>query len=136
MVLAAESNLEVILPMSGLRSRSITAGIRVHGRRVRRHYSERRSGGQCVHVEAEPGVVIVVATWMLDPVACAGMAVGAPRVAVSALIDLHHLLAERGSRRSLPRTIRSSSWRSMMSPRPIASLPTTARASSAWLSIP
>jgi hypothetical protein len=32
---------------------------------------------------------------MLDPVACAAMAIGAPRVAVSALIDLHHLLIER-----------------------------------------
>jgi hypothetical protein len=37
---------------------------------------------------------------MLDPVACAAMAIGAPRVAVSALIDLHHLLIERGFRRS------------------------------------
>jgi hypothetical protein len=29
-----------------------------------------------------------------------GMAIGAPRVAVSALIELHHLLIERGFRRS------------------------------------
>ena len=47
-----------------------------------------------------PGVVIVVAAWMLDPVACAGMALGAPRVAVSALDELHQLLIERGFRRS------------------------------------
>jgi hypothetical protein len=40
-------------------------------------------------------VVTVVAAWMLDPVTCAAMAIGAPRVAVSALIDLHHLLIER-----------------------------------------
>jgi hypothetical protein len=46
------------------------------------------------------GVITVVAAWMLDPVACAGMAIGAPRVAVSALVDLHHLLIERGFRRS------------------------------------
>jgi hypothetical protein len=45
-------------------------------------------------------VVIVVAAWMLDPAGCAGMAIGAPRVAISALVDLHHLLIERGFRRS------------------------------------
>jgi len=38
---------------------------------------------------------------MLDPVACAGMAtIGVPRVTVSALLELHHLLIERGFRRS------------------------------------
>jgi len=47
-----------------------------------------------------PGVVTAIAAWMLDPVACTGMAIGAPRVAVSALVDLHHLLIERGFRRS------------------------------------
>jgi hypothetical protein len=35
---------------------------------------------------------------MLDPIACAGMAIGAPRVTVSALSELHHLLVERGFR--------------------------------------
>jgi hypothetical protein len=45
-------------------------------------------------------VVIVAAAWILDPVACAGMALGAPRVAVSALDELHRLLIERGFRRS------------------------------------
>jgi hypothetical protein len=47
-----------------------------------------------------PGVVIVVAAWMLDPVACAGMVFGAPRVILSALIELHQLLIEHGFRRS------------------------------------
>jgi hypothetical protein len=51
----------------------------LYGRRVRRQYVERRAGGEVVHVEAAPGVVIVVAAWMLDPAACAGMALGAPR---------------------------------------------------------
>jgi hypothetical protein len=38
---------------------------------------------------------------MLDPMACAGMAtIGPPCVSVSALLDLHHLLIERGFRRS------------------------------------
>jgi len=48
-----------------------------------------------------PGVVTAIAAWMLDPVACAGMAtIVAPRVAVSALLDLHRLLIAGGFRRS------------------------------------
>ncbi len=39
----------------------------LHGRRLRRHYGERRSGDDVVHVEAAPGIVMVVAAWMLDP---------------------------------------------------------------------
>src|SRR5712672_321059 len=54
----------------------------------------------CTHVEVAPGVVIVVAAWMLDPAACAGMELGAPRVAVSALAELHRLLVEVGFRNS------------------------------------
>src|SRR6266568_1668078 len=47
-----------------------------------------------------PGVATAIA-WMLDPVACAGMAtIVAPRVALSALLDLHHLLIAGGFRRS------------------------------------
>jgi len=46
-----------------------------------------------------PGVVTVIAAWMLDPVVGSGMAtIGAPRAAVSALIDVH-LQIERGFRR-------------------------------------
>jgi hypothetical protein len=44
----------------------------LYGRRLRRQYIERRASGEVVHVEAAPGVVIVVAAWMLDPAACAG----------------------------------------------------------------
>src|ERR1700694_6005108 len=72
----------------------------LYGRRVRRHYSEQRVAGRCVHVEAEPGVIISVAAWMLDPVACAGMEIGVPRATVAALSDLHQLLIERGFRGS------------------------------------
>jgi cytosine/adenosine deaminase-related metal-dependent hydrolase len=67
---------------------------------VRRQYAERRVGGDVVHVEVSPGVVVVVAAWMLDPAACAGMGFGAPRVAIPGLVELHHLLIERGFRRS------------------------------------
>jgi hypothetical protein len=73
----------------------------LYGRRVQWSYSEQRVAGQVVHIEALPGVVTAIAAWMLDPVACAGMeTIGAPRVAISALFELHHLLIERGLRRS------------------------------------
>jgi hypothetical protein len=42
----------------------------------------------------------VIAAWMLDPIACAGMEIGAPRVTVPALVELHTLLIEGGFRRS------------------------------------
>jgi hypothetical protein len=71
----------------------------LHGRLVRRHYSEDRLAGRFVHVEVAPGVVTVFEAWMLDPVACAGMELGPPGVSTAALADLHHLLIERGSRR-------------------------------------
>jgi hypothetical protein len=45
-------------------------------------------------------VIIVLAAWMLDPAACAGMEIGAPHAEAAALIDLHRLLVERGFRRS------------------------------------
>ena len=35
-----------------------------------------KSRSSVVHVEALPGVVTVVAAWMLDPVACTGMEIG------------------------------------------------------------
>jgi hypothetical protein len=37
---------------------------------------------------------------MLDPAACAGMSLGAPRVTLATLAELHQLLTERGFRRS------------------------------------
>ena len=74
----------------------------LYGRRVRRQYVERRASGEVVHVEVAPGVIIVVAAWMLDAAACAGMALGSPRVSVLALVELHQLLTERGFRRSSP----------------------------------
>ncbi len=63
-----------------------------------RRYVERRACGKVVHVEVAPGVVIVVAAWMLDSVPCAGMGFGAARAAISALVELHHLLIESGFR--------------------------------------
>jgi hypothetical protein len=79
--LAAKGNLPFILPMSGKKSRFITV--------VRQEYSEQRTGGRVVHVEAAPGVIIVLAAWMLDPAAYAGMELGAPHADIATLSDLH-----------------------------------------------
>ncbi len=43
-------------------------------------------------------MVTAVPAWMLDPAACAGMEIGSARVALSALLDLHHLLVALGFR--------------------------------------
>ena len=58
----------------------------------------RRAGDDVVHVGVALGVVTVVAAWMLDAAACAGVEIGAPRVAAPALTDLHRLLATLGFR--------------------------------------
>ncbi|MBI2319779.1 MAG: hypothetical protein HYU75_22965 [Betaproteobacteria bacterium] len=57
---------------------------------------EQRDTGQFVYVEVGNGVATMVAAWMLNPVVCAGMMLGTPRVTVRALLDLHRLLVERG----------------------------------------
>ena len=51
-----------------------------------------------VHVEVAPGVVTVIAAWMLDAAACACMEIGPARVAAPALADLHRLLTTLGFR--------------------------------------
>ena len=38
------------------------------------------------------GVVVTIADWMLDPVVCAGMPMGTPRVDLAALVELKRLL--------------------------------------------
>ena len=70
------------------------------GRRVRIERTDNRKAGRFVHVEVLPGVVTVVAAWMLDASACIGMEIGAPRVSLAALHDLDDLLKRRGFRRS------------------------------------
>ena len=72
----------------------------LHGRRLRRQYSERRANGEVVHVEVSPGIVTVVPGWMFDPAVCARLGFGGPRVTVSALAELHDLLTSLGFRRS------------------------------------
>jgi hypothetical protein len=72
----------------------------LHGRKVRQLYAERRSGREVVVVEAEPGVALVLAAWMLDPAICATMSLGAPTIDVAGLTDLDRLLKALGLRRT------------------------------------
>ncbi len=55
-----------------------------------------------MHVDAAPGVVKVVAAWMLDSAECSAMELGEPRVTVAALSDLHRLLVDRHLRANSP----------------------------------
>ena len=52
--------------------------------------SERRAN--FLKVQGPAGIVVSIAGWMLDPVICAGMTMGAPRVDLAALIELERLL--------------------------------------------
>ncbi len=70
------------------------------GRRVRQLYREQRSGREIAVVESEPGAAIVLAAWMLDPVACAGISFGRPMVDLAGLADFHRLLKTLGLRRT------------------------------------
>ena len=72
----------------------------LHGRKVRHLYAERKSGREVVVVEAEPGVAIVLAAWMLDATTCATMSLGPPTVDVAGLADLDRLLKALGLRRT------------------------------------
>jgi hypothetical protein len=59
-------------------------------------WSESRATGHLVFVEAAPGIITLMAEWMLDPVICADMELGTPRVAVEALINLQRQLRDGG----------------------------------------
>src|ERR1700746_1395012 len=72
----------------------------LHGRKVRQLYAERRSGRDVAIIEAEPGVAIVIAAWMLDPAICAAMSLGSPTVDIIGLTDLDRLLRTLGLRRA------------------------------------
>lgn len=54
---------------------------------MRRQFSEQRAAGEIVHVEVTPGIVIVLAAWMLSAAACEGMELGSPRASLAALGD-------------------------------------------------
>ncbi len=89
-----------ILPVSGGDGVGRDRWHPLHGGRLRRHHVEARQTGALAHVESAAGVVVAIAAWMLDPVACVGMEPGPPRVSISASAGRHDLLAQRGSARS------------------------------------
>ena len=65
------------------------------GRKVLVRRMEQRATGQFLSVQGPAGIVVSIAGWMLDPVICAGMTVGAPRVDLAALVELERLLIGR-----------------------------------------
>jgi hypothetical protein len=68
--------------------------------RVRR--VEQRATGLFLKVQGPAGVVVSMAAWMLDPVTCAGMTMGAPQVDRAALMELDQLLIDKGRNRRSP----------------------------------
>ncbi|MCF6101867.1 MULTISPECIES: hypothetical protein [Mesorhizobium] len=61
-----------------------------------------RADGRIIHLVVAPGHVITAPAWMIDPVACAAMDLGPPRVSLAALLELNKLLIERRFRRGSP----------------------------------
>lgn len=98
----------------------------LHGRTLRRHYSEQRADGEVAHVEVAPGIATIVPAWMLNTVACSSMEMSEPRVTISALADLHHLLTTLRFRRSSPANVLQETRRKAIST-PVASRPTPAK---------
>lgn len=62
------------------------------GRKVLVRRVEQRATGQFFRVQGPAGIVVSIAGWMLDPVICAGMMIGEPRVDLAALVELTRLL--------------------------------------------
>jgi len=54
--------------------------------------SQIAGGGAGSADELVTGVVVSIAGWMLDPVVCVAMAMGAPRVDLATLVELKRLL--------------------------------------------
>jgi hypothetical protein len=51
-----------------------------------------RATGQFLTVQGPAEIVVSIAGWMFDPVACVRMTIGAPRVDLAALIELEQQL--------------------------------------------
>jgi hypothetical protein len=62
------------------------------GRKVLVRRVEQRATGQFLKVQGPAGIVVSIGGWMLDPVICAAMTLGPPRVDLAALIELRHVL--------------------------------------------
>ena len=124
---AGEQCILAVRELSRIHSAHINQDVEVHyrwhalhGRKVRQLYAERRSGRDVVIVEAEPGVAIVLAAWMLDPAICAAMSLGAPTVDIAGLTDLDRLLRPSDSDEHAPMNPRPPRRFIMQSPlRPV-----------------
>ena len=55
-----------------------------------------RVTGQFLKVQGPASALVSIAGWTLDPLACTGMTVGAPRVDLAALVELDRLLIDAG----------------------------------------
>lgn len=62
------------------------------GNKVSIRRVEQRATGRFLKVLGPAGVVVSIADWMLDPIVCAGLSLGAPRVDLTALVELERLL--------------------------------------------
>ena len=62
------------------------------GRKVVIRRITQRATGRFLNIMGPAGVVVTIAEWMLDPVVCAAMPKGTPRVDVTALVELKRLL--------------------------------------------
>jgi hypothetical protein len=58
--------------------------------------------GQFVQVEGPTGIIISIAAWMFNPIACAKMVVGAPCVDLATLLALKQVLIGPGPARDPP----------------------------------
>jgi hypothetical protein len=93
------------------------------GRKVLVRRMEQRATGQFLSVQGPAGIVVSIAGWMLDPVICAGMTIGAPRVDLAALVELERLLIVRPTPRTLGAMSQSFGRKAMKSLRLPAAAP-------------
>ena len=61
------------------------------GRKVVIRRIAQRATGRFLSIMGPAGVVVTIADWMLDPVLCAAMPTGTPRVDLAALVELKRL---------------------------------------------
>jgi hypothetical protein len=62
------------------------------GRKIVIRRIAQRATGRLLSIMGPAGVIVTIADWMLDPVVCAAMPMGTPRVNLTALLELKRLL--------------------------------------------
>jgi hypothetical protein len=100
-----------------------------------------RATGRFLSILGPAGVIVTIADWMLDPIVCAAMPKGTPRVDLAALVELKRLLEAAGWRGMLieanpgsyAKCLRARPGRSLSMPpaSPIA-IPKAIRQSALW----